>query len=300
MAVELTGSSTPSARAHQVDRARPRSRRHGRASRAARRCPARWRPKWKSSPTTTSCGAEGVDEHPLDELTRGSRATAPRRSARRRWRRRRCRPSSSSFCGRSVSSRGADSGRTTRRRVAVEGEHDRPGAELGRRAAHLGDHGLVAEVDAVVGADGDDGALARPRRRRRVGDDVHGRRRYPRPSRDPTGARRARPTAGFASAGWNARRRRAARRRGRRTAHGPSPARRGEHPPVGARARPSHRRRRPGRDRARAADGREQLAGRRAAPASAMVNGPTAVRRRLRRWAPPPSSRPRSAASVRT
>ena len=51
-----------------------------------------------------------------------------------------------------------------RGRVAVEGERRRSGR---RRSAamrpHLGDHRLVAEVDAVVGADRDDGALARPR-----------------------------------------------------------------------------------------------------------------------------------------
>ena len=44
----------------------------------------------------------------------------------------------------------------------------------------------------------------------------------------------------------------------------------------------------------------EQLARRPGGAASSIVNGPTAVRRRLRRWAPPPSRRPRSAASVRT
>ena len=55
MAVELIGSSTPSLARQQLERLdvevvllRP-------ARAAARRCPARWLPKWKSSPTTMRC-----------------------------------------------------------------------------------------------------------------------------------------------------------------------------------------------------------------------------------------------------
>ena len=69
--------------------------------------------------------------------------------------------SSSSFWSRSVSSRGADSGRTTDGRVAVEGDDRAAQAPLGGPAADLADHRPVAEVDAVVGADGDGRALRR-------------------------------------------------------------------------------------------------------------------------------------------
>ena len=64
-----------------------------------------------------------------------------------------------------------------RRRVAVEREHDRPGALALGEAPDVGDDGLVAEVHAVVGADRDHGALAGPRRLIEIGDDLHGRRR---------------------------------------------------------------------------------------------------------------------------
>ena len=79
-----------------------------------------------------------------------------------------------------------------RRRVAVEGEHDRLRAELRCVPADVGDHGLVPEMDAVVGTDGDDRPLAGPWARRQIVDDVHGRRRYP--SGPPLST-----TAGFAS-----------------------------------------------------------------------------------------------------
>ena len=76
--------------------------------------------------------------------------------------------SSSSFWSRSVSSRGADSGRTTAAgwRSKVTTALASPAAR--RPAPHLGDHRLVAEVHAVVGADRDDAARRRgggPRRR---------------------------------------------------------------------------------------------------------------------------------------
>ena len=64
------------------------------------------------------------------------------------------------------------------RRVAVEREHHRAGGELGGDRAHLIDDRLVSEVDAVVGADRDDGAFARPRCRVELGDHLHGARRY--------------------------------------------------------------------------------------------------------------------------
>ena len=60
-------------------------------------------------------------------------------------------------------------------RVAVEREHDRAVGELGRQRPHHGDHRLMADVHAVVGADGHHRALAGPRRRGDVGDHIHGR-----------------------------------------------------------------------------------------------------------------------------
>ena len=58
--------------------------------------------------------------------------------------------------------------------VAVEREDDRTVGELGRQGPHHGDHRLMADVHAVVGADGHHAALARPRRRSDVGDHIHG------------------------------------------------------------------------------------------------------------------------------
>jgi hypothetical protein len=57
--------------------------------------------------------------------------------------------------------------------VLVERDDGRLGASLGGEAAHLGDHRLVPEVDAVVGPDGDD-RVAVPGRVGDVGDDLHG------------------------------------------------------------------------------------------------------------------------------
>ena len=66
-----------------------------------------------------------------------------------------------------------------RRRMPVEREHHGHRIALGSEALDLLDHGLVSEVHAVVGPDGDDGAPARPRRPVELGDHLHGRRRYP-------------------------------------------------------------------------------------------------------------------------
>ena len=73
-----------------------------------------------------------------------------------------------------------------------------------------------------------------------------------------------------------------------------------QHAPVGDQRR--RRRRRPSTVAMprTASIGAQQRRTRPAGAASSIVNGPTAVRRRLRRWAPPPSRWPRSAASVRT
>jgi hypothetical protein len=83
----------------------------GPAPAAAATLPSRWRPKWKSSPTTTalvasaltstSCTKSWADSRP--GLSKVSTTVASRPVS----------PSSSSRVGRSVRRRGADSGRTT-------------------------------------------------------------------------------------------------------------------------------------------------------------------------------------------
>ena len=70
--------------------------------------------------------------------------------------------------------------------MAVEREHDGAGATPLGLLAHIGDHGLVPEVHAVVGADGDHRALTRPERLIEVGDHLHG---------QTVALRRGRPTA---------------------------------------------------------------------------------------------------------
>ena len=85
--------------------------------------------------------------------------------------------SSSRRCSGDVSSCGADSGRTIvagwRSNVSTT---ERAPSRCGD-PSHVGDHRLVAEVHAVVGADRDDGALAGPQRPIEIGDDLHGLRR---------------------------------------------------------------------------------------------------------------------------
>ena len=64
-------------------------------------------------------------------------------------------------------------------RMAVEGHEHAAGAKGSRQPPHLGDDGRVAQVDAVERANGDHGALPRPRDAAEVADDLHGWARYP-------------------------------------------------------------------------------------------------------------------------
>ncbi len=64
-------------------------------------------------------------------------------------------------------------------RVPVEGDDDAPGSGVSGQTADLGDHGGMAQVHTVERADGDDRTAARPRRDAEVADDLHGRARYP-------------------------------------------------------------------------------------------------------------------------
>ena len=60
-----------------------------------------------------------------------------------------------------------------RRRVTIERDDDGSCARLFRSATNFGDHCLVAEVHAVVRADGEDRTLPRERLSREIGDDEH-------------------------------------------------------------------------------------------------------------------------------
>ena len=81
--------------------------------------------------------------------------------------------SSSSFWSRSVSSSGADSGRTTmagwRSNVTTADRR----THVAGQPAHVGDDRPVAEVHTVVGADGDDAALQRALTALEVGHHLH-------------------------------------------------------------------------------------------------------------------------------
>ena len=118
----------------------------------------RWWPKWKSSPTITSRARRGASTS--TSRTKSSAGSFERASSKviTRQRSTPVAASSSSFWSRSVSSRGAVSGRTTaagwRSKVTTVAR----GRRRPRPAPDLGDDRLVAEVHAVVGADRDDAA----------------------------------------------------------------------------------------------------------------------------------------------
>ena len=251
------------------------------SSRSNATLPWRWWPKWKSSPTTTTEVAQGSRPALAARTTPGSSCRGGAgRTTTRTVASTPVAASSSSFCGRSVSSRGADSGRTTlagwRSKVTTTDRR----AQLVAQPADLGDHGLVAEMDAVVGADGDDRPLAGPRARRQIGDDVH---------RPPTlwSKAPASTTQGLASSvSERLVHRQQLAAPDRASAHGGGPSKAGSTRPVRtsagrSRRRPStwvqvaHRLRRPGAARTSCGG-----------CASARVNEPDAVRRRCRRWAP--------------
>ena len=82
--------------------------------------------------------------------------------------------SSSRRCSGSVSSCGADSGRTIVAGWRSNVSTAECAAVVGGDLADVADHGLVAEVHAVVGADRDHGSFAGPRGLGQIGDDAHG------------------------------------------------------------------------------------------------------------------------------
>ena len=183
---------------------------------AGRRCPRRWWPKWKSSPTITTLAPR---QSTSTSCTNSSAGSLDRASSKVITRQR------STPGGREqlelLVEVGEQAGRRLgphhRGRVAVEGDDGGLHARrLAARGPHLGDHGLVPEVHAVVGADRDDGAGVGSRAAPDVVQHLHR-------------ARSVTRRLGFASttdgftvrAAW-ARRRRGARRP-RPDRHGPSP-----------------------------------------------------------------------------
>ena len=111
MAVELTGSSTPSGRSTRLTGSTSKSISRP-SSRSSATLPSRWRPKWKSSPTTTAFVANPLTSTSSTKLWADSSARAWSKASTTVA----SRPvsaSSSSRVGRSVRRRGADSGRTT-------------------------------------------------------------------------------------------------------------------------------------------------------------------------------------------
>ena len=158
----------------QASPARPRSRAPGPADAARRRCPPGGgrsgsprrsrRPSWRRAD----------DQHLLHEVVGRLLGSGLVEGRARPWRRGRSRPAAPASVGRSVSSRGADSGRTTLAGWRSKVTTDAACAVGVGQAADLGDDGGVAEVDPVEGADGDDRALAWPGGTAEVVDDLHG------------------------------------------------------------------------------------------------------------------------------
>jgi hypothetical protein len=175
------------------------------------------RPKWKSAPTTISFVAEALHEHPLDERQRrllrlrfvegqhdGSVDPGLLEQLEALF-----------VVGEQLRGRlGSDDDR----RVPVEGDDRRPAAALGGPATHLLDHGLMTEVEAVVGPDRDHGLLAGERLDGGIGDDEHGTGTYPAAAVGST-------TDGLASSvAERLVHRDQVARPGPNTAHGPSPS----------------------------------------------------------------------------
>ena len=186
MAVDDTGSSTPSTRGTSGSgtTSKPASLPRRRSSATL---PRRWWPKWKSSPTTT--------------------ARAPRQPTSTS-----CTKSSADSCGpllvevddgRDVHAGGrqqlqllVEIGEQQRRRLgphdhggmAVERDHCGPRAQVGGQPPDVGDDRPVAEVDTVVGADGDDAALRRALTALEIGHHLH--------ALHASGAGRSRPALG--------------------------------------------------------------------------------------------------------
>ena len=100
-------------------------------------------------------GPEGVDQHLLDEVLGRLVGPSPVEGRSPACDRRRKSARSSSFCSRSVSCRGADSGRTTlagwRSKVTTTVESP----ALGGTLRQVAQQGPMPQVHAVVGADGD-------------------------------------------------------------------------------------------------------------------------------------------------
>ena len=171
MAVDDTGSSMPSTRARSGtgSTSKPASAPSWRSSATL---PRRWWPKWKSSPTTTA----RAPRHPTStSATKSSGDSVARVSSK--WTTAvmssPVASSSSSFCSRSVSCGGADSGRTTKAGcLSKVTTADRASRSAGQ-AADLVDDRPVAEVDAVVGADRDDAARVRGDARVEVAEHLH-------------------------------------------------------------------------------------------------------------------------------
>ena len=114
IAVDDAFSPSPAATPSMSTNGRPSTSKPSSAPIARRRAtlPRRWWPKWKSSPTITTRAARQSTRTSRTNSSAGSLERASSKATTRQ----RSRPvaaSSSSFCSTSVSSRGADSGRTT-------------------------------------------------------------------------------------------------------------------------------------------------------------------------------------------
>ena len=171
MAVLLTGSSTPSSRSTSSSgttsksKRRPRSRKQRDVALAI---------ATEVEVLTDDDGRRGqpVDEHPLDELAR--------RLLRLSLVERQHDGGLDAGLGEQLEAllgigeqlrcrfRSHDRGRVT-----VEREHRRVRRIVGGDLADVTDHGLMAEVDAVVGADRDHGSFAGPGGLGQIGDDTH-------------------------------------------------------------------------------------------------------------------------------
>ncbi len=171
MAVELIGSWTPSTRPSRSRGTTSKSSCRP-ISRSSATLPWRLRPKWKSSPTTTSLVRSCSCEHALDERPgrfkglglvetnqhRGIDAGGGEQLQ---------------FLFEIGQQPGRRLGAHNARWVTIEGDHDRATVRLLGEPSDIADHRLVSTMDAVVGPDRDHRAFSWPWRHREVRDHEH-------------------------------------------------------------------------------------------------------------------------------
>ena len=182
-----------------------------------------------------------------------------------------------------------------RGRVTIERHHSRTGSGGRRELTNRLDDRLMSAMYAVVGANAQHSSLSLPRWRVEVRDELHEVGRYPRCCLGTKSLTQPRRTV------WQRNRTPRTQPAANRARRRQPRVRRQRIDPAHGHAEPCRPRPRPPRRADSRAAPRPERSTRtgRVAGLRSSVKLPTAVRRRLVRWAPPPSRRPRSSASER-